>query len=386
MRIAAASGWKRLRGGELTPWRAAGSVAVGLAIGVTPLYGLHIWIVVGVCLLLQLDAAVAYLAANVSIPPMIPFLLLAEVEIGSWVRKGHTLGLSAQEAKARALGELVREVVVGTAIFAPLVGVAGGIIAFSVASAAARKRPATALEGAIERVAARYARGRRATYGYVRGKLGSDPVAARIAEMVDLGEVLDVGCGRGQLAVLLLEAKKVTRVRGVDWDAKKVGDAAQAASGLAATFERGDAREALAAQGAEKSVDTVLFVDVLHYLTDEEQDVLVARAGEAARRRVIIRELDPDRGWRSAVTRMQERVTTSLGYNRGARVNVRPIDRLTAPLRARGFEVQVEPCWGAMPFANVLVVAERVPARESRESRKPCASTPPNGQRRRSLP
>jgi hypothetical protein len=75
--------------------------------------------------------------------------------------------------------------------------------------------------------------------------------------------------------------------------------------------------------------------------------------------RVVVRELDPDRGWRSGITRAQERVTTSLGYNRGARVNVRKIEALVAPLRARGFAVRVEPCWGATPFANVLIVAER---------------------------
>jgi SAM-dependent methyltransferase len=179
-------------------------------------------------------------------------------------------------------------------------------------------------------------------------------VAARIAGMVGLGRVADVGCGRGQLAVLLLEAGSATSVTGYDWDATKVADAERAAKGLEARFETMDMREAAAA-----SCDTALFVDVLHYLTDEEQDQVLARAADAASVRVLVRELDPDRGWRSAVTRFQERLTTGIGYNRGARVNVRPIDRLAAPLRARGFEVRVEPCWGKTPFANVLLIAER---------------------------
>jgi uncharacterized protein (DUF2062 family)/SAM-dependent methyltransferase len=360
---AAKLAWTRLRGGELTPGRAAGSVAVGLAIGVMPLYGAHLWIVIGVCLLLRLDAALAYLAANISIPPMIPFLLLAEAELGSLARTGHALALTAAEARSRAFGELAKEVVVGTLIFAPIVGTLGGAITFGIAvrAAAAKKRKRTPFGDAVERVAARYAGGRRAAYHYVRGKLASDPVAARIARVAEevpdgrgLGEVVDVGCGRGQLAVLLLEAGRATRVTGFDWDARKVGDARDAAAGLAAGFEAGDMRSVTV-----PPCDTALFVDVLHYLTDAEQDAVLGRAADAARTRVIIRELDPERGWRSKVTRIQERVTTSLGFNRGARVNVRRIETLAAPLRERGFAVHVEPCWGPTPFSNVLLVAER---------------------------
>jgi len=157
--------------------------------------------------------------------------------------------------------------------------------------------------------------------------------------------------------VLLLEGERATRVTGFDWDAAKVGDARDAATGLAAVFEAGDMREVVV-----PPCDAALFVDVLHYLTDDEQEAVLSRAADAAARRVVVRELDPDRGWRSAVTRFQEKVTTSLGYNRGARVNVRSIEKLVAPLRARGYAVRVEPCWGGTPFSNVLIVAERAPA------------------------
>lgn len=354
---AAKTAWTRLRGGELTPIRAALSVAVGLAVGVTPLYGLHLWVVLAICLPLRLDAALAYLAANISLPFMIPLILLGEVELGSLVRTGHALALTPSEAKARAAGELAKEVIVGTMVLSPLLAVLGGGVTLAIAAQAAARRGArakSAFEAAVERVASRYAKGRRAAYHYVRGKMASDPVAARIAGLGDLGDVVDVGCGRGQLAVLLLEAGTATHVTGFDWDGAKVGDARAAASGLGAAFDAGDMRTVQV-----PPCDTALFVDVLHYLTDAEQDAVLARVADAARLRVIVRELDPDRGWRSRVTRLQERVTTSLGYNRGARVNVRRIDDLVAPLRARGYEVRVEPCWGATPFSNVLVVAER---------------------------
>jgi hypothetical protein len=100
-------------------------------------------------------------------------------------------------------------------------------------------------------------------------------------------------------------------------------------------------------------------IDVLHYLTDEEQDSLLGRAARAARRTLLVRELDPDRGWRSATTRVQEAITTTLGWNVGARVRVRAIAHIERALSLEGFDVTVEPCWGSTPFGNVLVVGRR---------------------------
>ena len=71
----------------------------------------------------------------------------------------------------------------------------------------------------------------------------------------------------------VLEQKVATRVVGFDWDAKKVAFATGAAEGLAATFRTGNLCDAIAEAG-----DTALLVDVLHYLTDDEQDAALRRA------------------------------------------------------------------------------------------------------------
>lgn len=192
---------------------------------------------------------------------------------------------------------------------------------------------------------------------YVRAKIAIDPVVRAVASIGDLGEVADVGCGRGQLLVVLLESARATRGLGFDWDAAKIEIARAAAAGLPAAFEPGDLRVHPIAP-----CDTVLLVDVLHYLTDAEQDAVLGRAAAAARRRVVVRDLDPDRGWRSGVARVQEAITTRLGLNRGARIDIRPVSATTSALEARGFRVSVAPCWGATPFANVLIVGTKTPA------------------------
>lgn len=193
--------------------------------------------------------------------------------------------------------------------------------------------------------------------GYVAGKLRSDPVASCVLEIgrsSPLGSVADVGCGRGQLGVLLLEAGVATSVSGWDWDRDKIAAASRAAEGLDAHFEQGDVRK-----HEIPECDTVLLVDVLHYLSPTQQDALLERAAAAARAHVFVRELDPDRGWRSAVTRLQESITTAFGYNQGERLAFRAIAELTAPLVRAGFHTSVEPAWGATPFSNVLLHACR---------------------------
>lgn len=134
--------WRRLRGGELTPGRAAASIAIGLAIGVTPLWGLHWAFVLAVCVPLKLDAAVAFLASNVSLPFIAPFLSLAEIEIGAWARTGRGVAIDAAELRAHGVGAFVAELAIGTAIFAPIVAAVGGAIAYALVAWRASKRGA----------------------------------------------------------------------------------------------------------------------------------------------------------------------------------------------------------------------------------------------------
>ena len=213
----------------------------------------------------------------------------------------------------------------------------------------------TAIEKeAIAAIASRYSR--TGTRFYVRGKLGSDPICAQVVEvgkrLGGLGDVVDVGCGRGQMLLLLRHLGLLTSGTGFDWDQPKIAEAT-AAAGEGLSFHAGDVRQRL------EACDTVLMLDVLHYLKHEEQDELVDRVAAAARRAVIIRELDPDRGWRSTVTRVQEGITTFFGYNVGERVLIRPIAAVAQRLEAAGFAVEVVPSWGSTPFANVAIMATR---------------------------
>lgn len=187
-----------------------------------------------------------------------------------------------------------------------------------------------------------------------------DPVGRALHDLAQrepFGDVVDVGCGRGQFGLLLRSAGVATTVVGFDWDEEKVTIANLASRGLDEVhFEQGDVRHV-----ALPSCDTVLLVDILHYLDHAEQDDLLVRAANAARiesGRVIVRDVDPDQGASSALTKGWEWVTTTLGYNRGARVAPRSFDAMAAILEAEGLVVTRERC-SARVMSNELLIARR---------------------------
>lgn len=122
--------WHRLRGGEFTPRRAALSVAVGLAIGMTPAFGLHWLLVLGVCIPLRLDTGVAYLVANISMPLVAPFITFAEIESGALLLHGRFMPIGPSDLQRTGIGTLVKELVIGTMVLAPAVGTLGGAAAY----------------------------------------------------------------------------------------------------------------------------------------------------------------------------------------------------------------------------------------------------------------
>jgi SAM-dependent methyltransferase len=207
------------------------------------------------------------------------------------------------------------------------------------------------------RVAERYRGGCRFARHYVPLKLRLDPVNRAILALADrtpLGEVTDIGCGYGQLGLMLIEARRAEGVVGLDCDVGSLRQARLASAGLPMRLMHADIRD-----HEVPSCDTVLLIDVLYQLESETQQALVERAAKAARARVLIRALDPARGWRTSVNWGCERVLELLAIKRSPLVNPRPISSLTEPLRKAGFAIDVQPCWAGTPFAGILVVAER---------------------------
>jgi SAM-dependent methyltransferase len=211
-----------------------------------------------------------------------------------------------------------------------------------------------ALRDLAQAVAARHSG--RATQGFVRGKLRGDPVLPALLALPPLGAVLDLGCGRGQLALALLLAGRADSIAGLDLDAGKIARATQAAAGLPARFTVADL-----ATASIPPCDTVLLIDVLLQMPQEAQRAVLVRIAAASPARIVIRGFDPDRGWRSTAGFAMEHLRRWLGADlgRAGALAPLPIPAMAGMLEAAGYRVTVTPCWAGTPLPNVLMLAHR---------------------------
>ena len=355
--------WRRLRGERQSPARIALAVALGLFIGCLPVYGLHFLLCALVCLPFGLDLVLTYLVANISNPLLAPFLITLEVEIGALLSTGHHAAFSLERARQTGILGFAFQAGLGSIFVGAALAALGSAIAYLIA----RRRSATASaptetdaeserEAAMQRTIQRYRTAATGDRMYVTMKLHSDPLTRLLAELpFAFGRVLDAAAGRGQFGLFLWELGRCHELFGFDSDARKVAVAERAAA-ADGQFETLDLLEL-----GEREVDTLLLIDVLHYLTLPEQDELLRRACRCVPQgRIVIRELDAGNAARSLVTRGFEWIAKVIGYNRGrAGRHYRPAREIVAQLSGAGFSCEVLGASEGTPFANVLIVAGR---------------------------
>jgi glycosyltransferase involved in cell wall biosynthesis len=105
------------------------SVAVGLFIGVLPIWGWQMLATFGLAHLFKLNKFVAITASNISLPPMMPFIIFLSYIIGGWVlgvsvsNLHYSEGLGLQWIKENLIQYLVGSLILGllfSAVLGPL--------------------------------------------------------------------------------------------------------------------------------------------------------------------------------------------------------------------------------------------------------------------------
>jgi SAM-dependent methyltransferase len=231
----------------------------------------------------------------------------------------------------------------------------------------------------VDDASAPYRRSGRFAWHFARGKLRWDPVFPHLLArgvIAPRTRVLDIGCGQGLLASVVAAAAQAAcedrwpsgwaappvdvRISGIELQAREVARA-RGALGGAADIVCADMRATTFA-----AVDTIVMLDVLHYVREPEQDAVLARARAALPigGSLVLRVGDAASPRGFAVSRSVDRIVALVRGHGFAPIVGRTLAAWRSRLEALGFAVASEPMSAGTPFANVLLVAtvERPPA------------------------
>ena len=218
--------------------------------------------------------------------------------------------------------------------------------------------------------AARYKSAGRFAYHFAFGKLTGDPAFAHILArglIPDRSRILDLGCGQGLMAALLQTARDrcsnwpagmslppdPVAYCGIDVERRSIERAKHAVDGTA-HFVCADIRSV-----PFDAADTVILLDVLHYLDYRAQEQLLRRVCDAMKAggRMLLRVADESSTLRFRCTVAIDRVLMTLRGQRIDQLYCRPVAAWIRLLEAHGFHVTATPMSAGTPFANVLLCA-----------------------------
>ncbi|MEO8005214.1 MAG: class I SAM-dependent methyltransferase [Betaproteobacteria bacterium] len=215
-------------------------------------------------------------------------------------------------------------------------------------------------------VAGRYA------YYFARSKLTHDPVfisLLRSGRIPDRARILDLGCGHAVLASLLLAAHKKLEdgLWPADWKRPPSGLQLHGIESLRATARRaqitlGERASILLADLRDASLpdaDVVVLIDVLHYLTTDDQIALLRRVSHCLRGGgvLVLRVADTNAGWRFRAGMAADLLGSVMSTGMLLAQHHRSIGEWIQLLAELGFEPSVEPVAKEKSFANVVLWA-----------------------------
>ena len=120
-----------LKSGE-PPSLKAMSVAVGVFFGLSPLWGFHTLLGIGAAILFRLNKPITIIAANISLPPLIPFIIFFGHEFGALMLGKNAIHLSLKnEISLQTIAASYFQYFIGSFALAAIVATLLGLITYS---------------------------------------------------------------------------------------------------------------------------------------------------------------------------------------------------------------------------------------------------------------
>lgn len=352
--------------------RETAAIAGGVFIGCQPFYGFHLVLCWIVGWLFGLNRLKLYLAANISNPLVAPFLLFAELQAGSLLRRGAFHALTLDTIREQGVTTLGADLLLGSVVVGALLAAAAAWGTYATLRGGEGDERFVDL---VRRASDRYVSLSITAWEFARGKLRNDPVyraavyEGLLEDEQNLREgpgtvLLDVGCGQGLMLALLAEVRRDVRegrwfqapppcfdtMIGIE-TRPRVARYARAALGDEASVSTADAR-----LDAMPSADAVLLFDVLHLMTQQDQDALLAKLIACLRPGgvLVIREADASAGWRFRLVRAGNRMK-AIGVGKWRQTfHFRSADAWLECFTRLGLGAEVREMGHGTPFGNVL--------------------------------
>ena len=224
----------------------------------------------------------------------------------------------------------------------------------------------------LDRATLPYRPGGRFAWHFSRGKLGGDPAFAGMLRrgLIPPGSrVLDLGCGQGVLAALLLAVDG----HGADWPAQwappPVGCVVRGIELMPRDVER--ARAALGRFGERARIDlgdicdtdfgradVVTILDVLHYIDFAAQEKVLERVRDClgGSGHLLLRVGDAAGGFPFRWSNWVDATVLAVRGHGFARLHCRPLQGWRELLERLGFAVETVPMHAGTLFANMMLV------------------------------
>jgi uncharacterized protein (DUF2062 family) len=116
-----------------TPFKVGCAAGLGLFFGIFPIWGYQMVACAVVAHRMHLNKSLAMTLSNVSMPPMMPFVLYGSLALGHWLITGNHVDLSWDVLTSGAIGTYMWHWLVGSCVLAVTAALAGGILAWGIA-------------------------------------------------------------------------------------------------------------------------------------------------------------------------------------------------------------------------------------------------------------
>lgn len=353
--------------------RETAAVALGVFIGCLPFYGLHLTICWLVGYLLGLNRLKMYFAANISNPFVAPWLLVAEVQAGAWLRRGTFHPATREYVASTSVWAFGVDALVGSLLVGAVLAVLGAAATYSLVRGSGEDRPFADL---VRRASDRYVGISVTAWEFARGKLRMDPIyraALSSGVLVSGGALVDVGCGQGLALALLTEAKRAMEAGTwpADWPSpprfdRMIGiERRRRVAQMARTALESDA-EVIAADVRTLTLEpfrAVLLFDVLQLLPPDDQEALLATI--TARLEpggvILVREADASARARFNLVRLGNRLKSFVSGSWRQPFHPRSAVEWSACFARHGLRSEASPM-GTRLFANTMFRLVREPA------------------------